>query len=91
MLIFFLRIAHCSEQISKLFFMCNILCHMLFNISRFFPSDPPVIERVHLARDRAVGEREVDARTHDQLRQRSPTLRTAGLELHRVARPRFSQ
>ena len=73
----------------SVFIISNANCFL--NISRLFPSDPPAVERVHLARDRAAGEREVDARTHDQLRQRTPTLRTAGLELHRVARTGFSQ
>ena len=60
------------------------------NDCRFFSPDPPAVERVHHARGREVGQREVDEGTHDQLRQRTPTFRTSGLELHRIARTRFS-
>lgn len=34
---------------------------------RLFPYDPLVAERVHLARDREIGQRQVHAGTHDQL------------------------
>ena len=58
-------------------------------VGRFLSPDPLAAKRIHPARDWAAREREVHARADDQLCERTSTVRTSGLEFHRITRPGF--